>query len=476
MSVDYTYAVPTATEKAEHDALVPRLPPRIVERLIPFMDTVGTKETPARDYVYDFAQPRPGRQFVSYRNSLVEVLSFAYYTRHDLGAFRDRFELGQGMRLRLTSLEQHPGLSGADILAFRLDPTNQQHIHSGSDSPARLLPPPATGSEHIGLGNVPLPRLLSVSRQPSPSPLPDFHDDLEAADVKALQFTLKSVQQWAEDEKLTSEHRPIVAESDASTASMQRTAKSLGVTGWKHRLSDELIAYPWAVPVLSKADVTTRARDVMLRKIVMAAFSPALRNDYFHEHGKKTLTTAVELYEWAVIRCTQLAEGRKFELERLVASSVWNGTPEAAYDFLCAWKGYVSELQEYDEAPWTPRKLYDNLRYALLSSSKSAMFMAHFKTLEHRLRRDAAELTQYDYDQLLLDCLSIAALQRRSTPSARPKSPPASLNVDDDAIAFYVDGEPVAYRALGDCWACKRPGHRWTNCPDSVKKAALWPA
>ena len=61
---------------------------------------------------------------------------------------------------------------------------------------------------------------------------------------------------------------------------------------------------PFARNVLDQKATTLEDSDSMFSSIVMRSFSNKLRTEYFAEHGNRPVLIAVELFDWALNKCT----------------------------------------------------------------------------------------------------------------------------------------------------------------------------
>ncbi|KAJ1590833.1 hypothetical protein NDA11_003158 [Ustilago hordei] len=81
----------------------------------------------------------------------------------------------------------------------------------------------------------------------------------------------------------------------------------------------------------------------------------------------------VNLFDWAVDKCTMHSVAKEYELLTLAYALCWNQVGHHAYDFLLKWEAHVSELHAYMKTPWTPDHCYRTLKCAL-PSDKNALF------------------------------------------------------------------------------------------------------
>ncbi|SAM64009.1 uncharacterized protein UBRO_20432 [Ustilago bromivora] len=155
--------------------------------------------------------------------------------------------------------------------------------------------------------------------------------------------------------------------------------------------------------------------DSMLSSIIMRSFSNKLRTKYFAEHGDRPVPIAIDLFDWAVKKCTVHSAAKEHELLATTYALHWD--------------------------------------QRALSSDRNALFNSVF-ILHERLH--GKEQTAESITDILHQCYELAA---ESAPVLLPPRSEAS--------------ELTALRAatLINCWACGELGHAANRCPDDAAHA-----
>ena len=86
----------------------------------------------------------------------------------------------------------------------------------------------------------------------------------------------------------------------------------------------------------------------MLSSIIMRSFSNKLRTEYFAEHGDWPVPSAVDLFDWAVNKCTVHSTIKEYELLAATYDLRWDQAGSHAYDFLVKWEAHVSGYSNPD--------------------------------------------------------------------------------------------------------------------------------
>ena len=128
--------------------------------------------------------------------------------------------------------------------------------------------------------------------------------------------------------------------------------------------------------------------DSLLCSIIMNSFSPQLQAEYLSERGDRPIEIAVDLFDWAIEKCTVHSNTKEYKLLKATYALKWNQVGSHTYDFLMKWEAHVSGLHAYLTEPWTSAHRYKTLKRAL-PSDKNALFNSIFvlyETLCQRLR------------------------------------------------------------------------------------------
>lgn len=96
----------------------------------------------------------------------------------------------------------------------------------------------------------------------------------------------------------------------------------------------------------------------MLGLIIMQSFSNKLHTEYFAEHGDQPALITVDLFEWAMNKCTVHSAAKEYELLAATYALCWDQVRSHAYDFLVKWEAHISELHAYLQTPWKPDHRY----------------------------------------------------------------------------------------------------------------------
>ena len=121
----------------------------------------------------------------------------------------------------------------------------------------------------------------------------------------------------------------------------------------------------------------------MLSSIIIWSFSNKLCTEYFAEHGDKPIPIAVDLFDWAMNKCTAHSTIKEYELLAVILDLHWDQVGTHAYDFLIKWEAHVSELHTYLQDPWKPDYRYRTLKRALpldRNALFNSLFILHLKS------------------------------------------------------------------------------------------------
>ncbi|SAM82282.1 uncharacterized protein UBRO_20995 [Ustilago bromivora] len=228
--------------------------------------------------------------------------------------------------------------------------------------------------------------------------------------------------------------------------------RTVSVHTWRCKILAMLSIVPFTRNVLDRKATTFEDADLMLSSIIMCSFSNKLCTKYFMEHGDQPVPIAVDLFDWAVNKCTIHSATKEYELLAAAYAICWDQVGSQAYDFLIKWEAHVSELHAYLHDPWMPDHRYRTLKCAL-PSNRNTLFNLVFILHEQLHSR---EQTAESVTHVLCQCYELAA-----------ESAPMSL------CHTTEDSELIALRAatLINCWACDDIGHAANHCPNDIAHA-----
>ncbi|CCF52186.1 uncharacterized protein UHO2_06777 [Ustilago hordei] len=182
------------------------------------------------------------------------------------------------------------------------------------------------------------------------------------------------------------------------------------------------------------------------------SFSNKLHTEYFAEHGNQPMLIAVDLFEWAINKCTVHSTAKEYELLTATYDLHWDQVGSRAYDFLTKWEAHVSKLHAYLKVPWTPDHHYWTLKHAL-PSDRNVLFNS-VSVLHEKLH--GKEQTAESVANILCECYELAA-----------KSTPVHLPPMTEALELIT----LHAAMLINCWACGELSHTANHCPDNATHA-----
>ena len=400
--------------------LLPRIPDMLIKRYRRSIqeETYGTPRNPKTGLVFTYAGGADHQQVVTPLTILIECVCRLYYAMHELGPFPTRAILAQQMRIRTNLFVANKGWDALHILDYKIEgvPSLVQAAQR-NETQATYPQAPLQASDAMSARSESPPVQSGAKahrlygREATPTPTPEL-TTLTNHHLKVL-ASINDRFKWDDGDLLD--------------------PKSVSVHAWRRRMHEMLSVVPFARDVLDRKTTTFADADSLLRSIVMRSFSPQLRTEYFSEHGDKPVQTAVDLFDWAMKKCTVHSESKQYELLTATLALRWDQIGGHAYDFLVKWEAHVSELHAYLEEPWTPTFRYKTLKRAL-PNDKNALFGSVF----------------------LRECYALAA----------ENAPVSSSTASDDSGL-------IALRAatLINCWACGELGHAANRCPDDTALA-----
>ncbi|SPC61128.1 uncharacterized protein UHOD_11244 [Ustilago sp. UG-2017b] len=406
--------------------LLPRLPKILQNHFNQEIanETYGTPTAPKDGHLLKYAMEEGDEeQIVSPMSIMVECIGNLYKAMHNLGPFASQIELGRAMRTRVNNFLANEEWDASRILDFKIEgPIEQQH-HIKTEMPA-----PVRADTPISEANNFNRRLVGCDATPGPTP------ELNAITNHHLKIlsSLNEKMRWDENDLL-----------DPRMAS---------VHAWRLKIFAMLSIVPFARNVLDQETTTFEDADSMLSSIIMRSFSNKLCTEYFAEHGDKLIPIAVDLFDWAMNKCTAHSTIKEYELLAVILDLHWDQVGTHAYDFLVKWEAHVSELHTYLQDPWKPDYRYRTLKRAL-PLDQNALFNSVF--ILHK-KVHGREQTAESVSNVLCQCYELAA---ENTPTSHHH--------------MAEEFELIVLRAatLINCWACGELGDAANCCPNYVAHA-----
>ncbi|SAM84246.1 uncharacterized protein UBRO_20820 [Ustilago bromivora] len=183
-----------------------------------------------------------------------------------------------------------------------------------------------------------------------------------------------------------------------------RNPKKVSVHAWQRQLHEKLSVIPFVCDILDHKTMTFTDMDSLLHSIIMGSFSPQLQAEYFLEQGDKPIKIAVNLFNWAIEKCTIHSDSKEYELLKATYTLRWDQVGSQAYDFFTKWETHVFELHAYMTKPWTLAHRYKALKHAL-PSNKNALFNSIFVLYKTLIE----EHTTSSVANILHKCYKLAA-------------------------------------------------------------------
>ncbi|SAM82773.1 uncharacterized protein UBRO_20677 [Ustilago bromivora] len=167
---------------------------------------------------------------------------------------------------------------------------------------------------------------------------------------------------------------------------------------------------------------------------------------YFSERGDRPIEIAVDLFDWAIEKCTVHSDSKEYELLKAMYTLKWDQVRSCTYDFLTKWESHVSKLHAYMTEPWTPAHQYKTLKRTL-PSDKNALFKSIFVLYKTLIKEHTNS--------------SVANVLCKSYKLAADSAPVCFTNTIDD-----IDLSALCTTTLINCWACGDDGHPANRCPN----------
>ncbi|SPC63299.1 uncharacterized protein UHOD_12390 [Ustilago sp. UG-2017b] len=347
--------------------------------------------------IFDYCNGTNSKQVVTPLTILIGCASHLYFATHKLSPFHNHFDLGKQMRARINFFITNEESDASQILDLKIEGSEAQHSET-SDKPLR-------------------------GREATPTATPEL-TQLTNHHLKVLS-TLNNKLRWDEKDLLN--------------------PKKVLVHAWQQQLCKKLSVIPFACDVLDCKTTFTNV-DSLLCSIIMNSFSPQLQTEYFSEHRDRPIKIAVDLFDWAIAKCTVHLDSKEYELLKAMYALKWDQVGSRAYDFLTKWESNVSKLHAYLIEPWTPMHRYKTLKCAL-PGDKNALFNSIF-ILNKTLNK---EHTKSSVANVLCKCYKLAA-------DSAPVCVANNIN-NSDLSALHA-------ATLINCWACGDDGHPANCCPN----------
>ena len=90
--------------------------------------------------------------------------------------------------------------------------------------------------------------------------------------------------------------------------------RSVSVHAWCRKMFMVLSVVPFARNVLDQKVTTFEDADSLLSSIIMCSFSNKLCTEYFTEHSNCPVPIAVDLFDWAIKKCTEHSAAKEYKL------------------------------------------------------------------------------------------------------------------------------------------------------------------
>ncbi|CCF50722.1 hypothetical protein NDA11_002513 [Ustilago hordei] len=177
------------------------------------------------------------------------------------------------------------------------------------------------------------------------------------------------------------------------------------VHAWQCKIFTMLSIVPFTQNVLDWKMTMFEDANSMLSSIIMQSFSNKLCTEYFAEHGNKPIPIAVDLFDWAMNKCTAHSTIKGHELLAVTHDLHWDQVGSHAYDFLIKWEAHVLELHTYLQDPWKLDYCYRTLKRALpldWNALFNSVFILHKKV-------HGREQTVKSVSNVLHQCYELAA-------------------------------------------------------------------
>ncbi|KAJ1041187.1 hypothetical protein NDA10_008083 [Ustilago hordei] len=184
----------------------------------------------------------------------------------------------------------------------------------------------------------------------------------------------------------------------------------------------------------------------------MHSFSDKLHTEYFMEHGDQPVLIAVDLFNWAVTKCTLHSTAKEYELLAAAYALQWNQVRSHAYNFLVKWEAHISELHAYLQVPWMPDHCYWTLKHALPSDRNA---LSNSVLILHE-QLHGREQTAKSVANILCQYYKLVA---------------DSIPVNQHHMMEESELNALQAATFINCWACGKLGHAANRCLNEVAHA-----
>ncbi|KAJ1588180.1 hypothetical protein NDA11_001309 [Ustilago hordei] len=367
-------------------------------------------------------------QAISPLSIMIKCIAILYKAMHNLGPFQNQNKLSRAMQTRVTLFLANEEWDVTCILDLKIEGPIE-HVCN-----PELHLPIKTEAPMSAMGDPPIPNMSDPNRclvghKATPGPTPEL-STISNHHLKVLS-SLNERMQWEEHELLD--------------------PRVISVHAWRCKIFTMLSVVPFVRRVLDRKATTFEDANVMLSSIVMQSFSNMLHTEYFAKHRDQPVLIAIDLFDWALKKCTVHSNIKEYELLAVTLDLHWDQVGSHTYDFLIKWEAHVLELHEYLKDPWMPDYHYRTLKHAL-PSGQNALFNSVFILHEKVHGRDQ---TIASISNVLHQCYELAAKNSPTTMQHRRTT---------------EESELVALRAatLINCWACGELGHAANCCPNDA--------
>ncbi|SAM58017.1 uncharacterized protein UBRO_20012 [Ustilago bromivora] len=242
-------------------------------------------EEPKDGPIFDYSSGINGKQVVMPLTILIKCASHLYFATHELGPFRNDFNLGKQMRARINFFianEDNLNIEG-NKPSTSTDTGNVPYYRAADIGQHGTRDATSSGSEaqHTETSEKPLcgreatPDKPLCGRETTPTATPEL-TQLTNHHLKAL-TSLSDKLRWDEKELLD--------------------PKRVSVHAWRRWLRKKLSVIPFVCDILDRKLTTFNDTDSLLHSIIMHSFSPQLWAEYFSERGDRPIEIAVDLYD-----------------------------------------------------------------------------------------------------------------------------------------------------------------------------------
>ncbi|KAJ1037253.1 hypothetical protein NDA10_004869 [Ustilago hordei] len=321
-------------------------------------------------------------QAVSPLSIMIKCIAILYKAMHNLGPFANRTELGRAMKTRVTLFLANEEWDATCILDLKIEGLIKHACNPEMCLPIKTETPMLARGDTPTL-NMSNPNHRLIGCEATPGPTPEL-STISNHHLKVLS-SLNERMQWDEHKLLD--------------------PRVVSVHTWQCKIFAMLSIVPFARRVLDRKATTFEDANIMLSSIVMQSISNKLHTEYFAEHRDQPVLIAVDLFDWALKKCTVHSNIKEYELLVVTLDLHWDQVGSHTYNFLIKWEAHISELHKYLKDPWMPDYHYRTLKCAL-PSGQNALFNLVFILHEKVHGRDQTIVSVSD---VLCQCYELAA-------------------------------------------------------------------